>query len=59
MHSTVDKARRAPLLSFEFDNELFAFRYEGPALPFDALSELPPTFPRKARGIVTFSKARP
>ena len=40
------KARRAPLLSFEFDKELFAFKYDAPALPLDTLFEFAPTIPR-------------
>ena len=44
---------------FELDRSLFAFKYEGPALPFDTLFELPPTFPRRYRGNVTFYKAYP
>lgn len=35
------------MLSFELSTVLFALRYEGPALPFDTLFELPPTFPSK------------
>ena len=57
--STVDQARRAPLFEFELDRELFALRYDGPALPSDTLFELPPTFPRTIQGNVTFFKAYP